>query len=233
MFSIFIVEDELLIAEMLKHMLLDLEYSVAGLASNYEAAIEFLNGNNKPDLVLVDINLESSKSGFDLAKVIKEKFDLPFVFLTSYADNKTIKEAAAFQPEAYIVKPFKSSDLLTTIEIAKQKSKIAVDSEKYVFAKDGSNSYKIKLKEILWLKSDNIYVEIKLLDKKLLIRKSLESILEECNCDTIVRTHRSYAVNLLHLKAVNGSNLLVDNDKIPLSRMHKEQVLMRIRKDNS
>lgn len=230
MFSILIIEDELLIAEMLSEMLSELNYNVIGIANDYDAAINFLNQNTKPNLCLVDINLESSKTGFDLVKVIKEKYQIPFVFLTSYADKKTIQEAINYNPEAYIVKPFNPNDLYTTIEIAKQKIAIENKRDKTIVIKDGNNSIKIKLHDIIWLKSDNIYVEIKLMNKKYIIRQSLDSFLEEINVEFIIRTHRSYAINIKYLIAINGNDMLLENnDIIPLSRRHKDQVINKFK----
>ena len=230
MFSIFIIEDELLIAEMLKEMLLDLNYNVVGIANNYDGAVEFLSQNQKPYLCLVDINLESEKNGFDLVKIIKEQYQIPFIFLTSYSDKKTIQEAVSYEPEAYIIKPFKNNDLFTTIEIAKKKISLITEIDKTYIIKDGNQSVKIKLNDILWLKSDNIYVEIMVLNKKYILRQSLDGFLEEINASFIIRTHRSYAINLNHLKAINGSDLIVGNDVIPLSRRNKEEVIQLFNK---
>ncbi len=230
MFSIFIVEDELLIAEMLKEMLFDLSYNVAGVASNYESTINFLSENEKPDLCLVDINLESEKNGFDLVKIIKDQYQIPFIFLTSYSDKKTIQEAVSFQPEAYIIKPFKLNDLYTTIEIAKNKQLENVEKERTYILKDGNQSVKINLNDIIWIKSDNIYIEIMVLEKKYLLRQSLDGFLDEINVSFIIRTHRSYAINLNHLKAINGSDLIVGNDIVPISRRNKDEVLQLFKK---
>lgn len=230
MFSIFIIEDELLIAEMLKEMLLDLNYKVVGIANHYEGAVEFLKQNEKPNLCLVDINLEGEKNGFDLVKIIKEQYQIPFIFLTSYSDKITIQEAVSFEPEAYIIKPFKPNDLFTTIEIAKKKLSLDTEIDKTYILKDGNQSIKIKLNDIIWLKSDNIYVEIMLLNKKYVLRQSLDGFLDEINASFIIRTHRSYAINLNHLKAINGSDLIVGNDIVPLSRRNKDEVIQLFKK---
>ncbi len=224
MYSILIIEDELLIAEMLSEMLSELNYYVLGVANDYDEAIHFLTQNEKPNLCLVDINLESTKTGFDLVKVLKEKYNIPFIFLTSYSDKKTIQEAVSYNPEAYIIKPFKPTDLYTTIEIARQKTIASTETDKTIIIKDGNSNIKIKLQDIIWLKSDNIYVEVKTNEKKHIVRQSLDSFLEEINVNFIIRTHRSYAINFNYLKAINGNDMMVENDIIPLSRRHKDEV---------
>ncbi len=66
----------------------------------------------------MDINLGSEEDGIDLAKFIRENFDIPVLFLTSYADRDTINRAKEVEPSAYILKPFTEKSLLSSLEIA-------------------------------------------------------------------------------------------------------------------
>lgn len=231
-FSVLIVEDELLIAEMLSGYMAELQYAVAGVAGDYETAIHLLETQPLPDLCLLDINLESSRSGLDLATELQQKFKLPFVFLTSYADTRTIENAITCSPEAYLLKPIRLTDLFTTIEIIRNRKQANKETSTVIVVKDGSLTQRINVMEILWIKSDHVYIELKLSDRKLLLRKSLDGFLSEHNLDFMVRVHRSYAVNLYHLKSLNGSNLQVGTDNIPLSRLHKEELISKFRNFN-
>ena len=109
--NILIVEDELLIAEMLKEMLLELDCNVIYVAKNYDQALEVLKNPNTINLAILDINLSETKSGFDVAKLINQEYKLPFIFLTSYSDKNTVKEAISLKPESYLIKPFTKTDL--------------------------------------------------------------------------------------------------------------------------
>lgn len=228
-YRIFIVEDELLIAEMLSDYLQTLGYSVCGIVSDVDAAVEYLQTQDKPDLVFVDINLESDKSGFDLAELLVTQYQVPYVFLTSYADINTMSRAVGMGPEAYLLKPFKSADIFTTVEIIRNRKKWQQNSDKAIVVKDGSQSVKLVIKDILWLKSDNVYVEVQMTDRKLLLRKSMEGLLAELEAPNMVRTHRSYAVNIFHLSSVSGSTLRIGAHEIPVSRAHKEELIEKFR----
>lgn len=228
-FSILIVEDELLIAEMLSGYITELNYKVAGIAGDYEGAMHFLETRPLPDLCLLDINLESSRTGLDLATALQQKFKLPFVFLTSYADTRTIEKAITCSPEAYLLKPIRLTDLFTTIEIIRNRKPSNKETSPAIVVKEGSSTLKINSMEILWIKSDHVYIELKLTDRKLLLRKSLDRFLSEYNLDFMVRVHRSYAVNLYHLSSLNSNSLQVGSDDIPLSRLHKEELIRRFR----
>ena len=224
--QILIVEDDLLIAEMLKEMLLELNYCVTGIAKNFAIATARLQTDKNIDLCFLDINLEDSKTGIDIAKEINEKYKVPFVFLTSYSDSKTISEAAALHPEAYLVKPFSITDLLTTIEIiaARKRNQAETLKNQTYIIKDRTQNIKLNISEIKWLRSDNVYVEVVTNNKTYVVRTSLEKIMEELNHKGFVRTHRSYVVNLDHVNAVSGQYLYINNEKIPISRKLKDEI---------
>lgn len=114
---VLIVEDEPLIAENIAMYLNNHDYEVAGIAYDYEEAILKLE-QEKPDIVLLDINLEGERDGIDVGKFIHEKMGIPFVFLTSYSDKSTLERAKHIQPSGYLVKPFHEKSLMATLEIS-------------------------------------------------------------------------------------------------------------------
>ena len=116
-YKILIVEDEVLIAEDIKDSLIELGYDVAEVCYNSEDALEYLY-KHTPDFIILDINIRGTKDGIQVAEVIKEKYDIPFIFLSSLSDSETLDRAKRTQPKGYLVKPFKPKDLLTTIEMA-------------------------------------------------------------------------------------------------------------------
>ena len=114
---VLIVEDEPAIAKFISYALEEKRYIVSGIAFDPESALEELSFN-KPDIVLLDINLESDQDGIDLAMIINKQYQLPFIFLTSYANTHTIERAKLTRPMGYILKPFTEDDLFATLEIA-------------------------------------------------------------------------------------------------------------------
>lgn len=118
--SILIIEDEAIISMEIEAALRSLGYRIAGKARNGDKALDLL-ASAQPDLALLDIELKGSLSGIDLARVIREKYDFPFVFLTAFSDRATLDSLRDTLPYGYIVKPFNESDLYTTIEIALDK----------------------------------------------------------------------------------------------------------------
>lgn len=225
--NILIVEDELLIAEMLKETLVELNYNMVAVARNYDAAFGILNSNKEINFIFLDINLNESRTGIDIANKINIDFKIPFCFLTSYSDTKSIQEALVCNPQSYIIKPFTKSDLFVTLELYKSKNLI---STKSIEIKDGHFNVKIKHLDILWIKSENIYMEIKTLQKTYLIRNSLEKFLKKIDDENFIRVHRSYVVNLQHIKAINRVQVVINDFKLPISRKHHDDLVLKFSK---
>ena len=114
---IFILEDEALIAEEIASTLEMLGYQVVGRARSADAALDKLK-SLEPDLALLDINVKGIMTGIDVAKIIKDKYKFPYIYLTSYSDSATLEQVKPTMPYGYIVKPFTDKDLKSTIEIA-------------------------------------------------------------------------------------------------------------------
>jgi C4-dicarboxylate-specific signal transduction histidine kinase len=128
--KIIIVEDESLIAHALKISLQRSDYEVLRTIRNGEQVLPALE-ELSPDLVLMDISLSGSLSGVEVAKMIKDQFDIPVVFLTSYADPATIQRAKIAGPYGYLVKPYDDRELNATLEISLFKYKTDKELDKY------------------------------------------------------------------------------------------------------
>lgn len=124
--KILIVEDELIVAEDIADTLRSLGYSVVDIVASGEKAIE-LARKKSPDLVLMDIMLPGKIDGIEAAGEIRKKFDIPVVYLTAYADQKTVERATATEPFGYLIKPFEEKELHTTIEIALRRHQVEQD----------------------------------------------------------------------------------------------------------
>lgn len=114
---IFVVEDQRLIAADLEATLVRLGYEVAGTAAEAPEAVEKVLAA-RPDLVLMDIRLRGELDGIEAARRIREKLDVPVVYLTAYADEETILRAKVTSPFGYLVKPFNERELRAAIEVA-------------------------------------------------------------------------------------------------------------------
>jgi len=114
---ILVVDDEVIIADDLCSTLKGLGYDVLEPALSYKQAIEVLS-TESVDLAILDINLGGRKTGMDVAEYIQESLEIPFIYLSSHTDTKTLELAKNTMPYAYLVKPYGATDVMTAIEIA-------------------------------------------------------------------------------------------------------------------
>ncbi len=114
--QIILLEDELIIARHIQLLLEKNGYQV--LRSDTVEKCITLVKENKPSLVLLDINLKHGFEGIEVGNFLLKYDQVPYVYLTSYADSRTLEKVKRTRPMGYIVKPFKGDDILTTVAIA-------------------------------------------------------------------------------------------------------------------
>jgi signal transduction histidine kinase len=129
--NILIVEDELLIAKNLSHKLESLGYQIVGIVSCGADAIQRA-GEMKPDLILMDIVIKGDIDGIETAVIINQKFDIPIIYTTAYADDETLQRAENTGSYGYLLKPFKQREVHATIKIALSKHQEAVKMQKLI-----------------------------------------------------------------------------------------------------
>ena len=115
--SILIVEDEAVVAMHLASELNALGYKVHPLAENGTHAIEYAKAY-LPDVILMDIVLESGMNGIEAASIIRNELDIPVIFLTGNADLKILQETRKAEPYGYITKPITTFGIVSTIDAA-------------------------------------------------------------------------------------------------------------------
>ena len=115
--KIYIIEDEPFVAEHLAIYLRSRGHEVLGSAATADSAISEME-DLRPSLVFVDIVIAGDMDGIEAAKVIRDRFDIPIIFLTSYRDDEFFERAKELPPCAYLLKPFNERELDLTIEMA-------------------------------------------------------------------------------------------------------------------
>ncbi len=235
--QVLIVEDELIIAEDMKEMLRELQYHVMGIASDYEEAAKILS-SNVPDIALLDIHLRGNEDGIALALAIRERFDIPVVFISSYSDRTTVERAKQARPEGYIVKPFSREDLYTSIEIAvfnhaknRESRPAIVKSEEesvilkdHIFIRKDYMLIKIKFEDLMWIQSELNYLELHCQESKHLVRSTLKEFVDKLPSDIFLQVHKSFCINTRHITAIDHSHIWVKKNRIPIGRSYLEPV---------
>jgi two-component system response regulator LytT len=142
-------------------------------------------------------------------------------------------------PFEYLVKPFNENDLFSSIEIAfnnynrEIKSIRQPNQESYLkdvlFIKDGDRFHKVEASDILYIESDNVYLNIYTDNKHFILRAKLDDFLGDFAQAGFFKVHRSYAVNLKHLEAIKSLAVIVGGKEIPLNNNYKHDLLQKIK----
>ncbi len=118
--NIIIIEDEYIVAEDIKSILEDANYNVVDIVTTGEDALSVTE--KKPiDFAFIDIKLPGKLDGIEIANILKNQKQIPFIYLTAYADDNTINRAKITEPYGYIVKPFSEEELISNLEMALHK----------------------------------------------------------------------------------------------------------------
>lgn len=220
--SILIIEDELVIAENTKLLILQLypacEVRIAGDSTEAKQSLQ----DFKPDLALLDIRLGEKESGINLSDKLIEK-GIPFIFVTAHGDLKTISDAVKKNPFGYMIKPVSRQDLFANLELAFAK----LGNENYYIFRDGTHDVRIAEKNIVYLNVDGNYTEIHTKDKRYVIRKSMTKVIDELHVE-LMQIHRKCFVNPSYIKEANASVYLSTGEVLPLSRNYKKDLLQKV-----
>ena len=125
---ILIAEDQQVVALDVESGLDDLGYEVVGVVSSAAEAVR-LTHETRPDLVLMDIQLDGPTDGIAAAEEIRRRWQIPVVFLTASAGQEILSRAKAVGPYGYVTKPFRANELNATVAVALERRRLTRDLE--------------------------------------------------------------------------------------------------------
>jgi DNA-binding LytR/AlgR family response regulator len=237
--NILIVEDEHIIAKHLQFTLNSFGYEANDVATNYHNAIELLQ-TNVYHLALLDINLNGYQTGIDVGEYIKDNLDIPFLYLTSHDDMAIVNAALNTSPHAFLNKPFQKIAVYTAVNLAlkgfrKRDSHEGGDDEDStvikdaLFIKEKHMFTKILLSDLLYIRSDDNYLELHTKKKKYTIRETMKNMIAQLPGNLFLRVHKSYIINLNAITGINYINVMIDDLEIPITADSRNELMSRIK----
>lgn len=244
--NILVVEDESIVSKDIQQSLKKLGYNVVAAASTGEMAVQ-LAEEKRPDIILMDIMLKGEKSGIEAATEIKEKLNIPVIYLTAYADESTLSKAKITEPFGYILKPFKEIDLHTSIEMALFKHKKETELRKerdllyslvenkegndILFVKANSKLVKLNTKDIYFVEALKDYVVINTATTRYTIHSTMKDIQAKLPANDFIRVHRSFIVRIDKIASIEHNNIIIEGDKkiIPIGGSYKDDLTQKLK----
>ena len=218
--KILVVEDEMIIAAKISMQLTSLGYEVTGILPRGEQAIQQVK-ENKPDIILLDINLKGQLDGIETAVQIQQFAQIPIIYLTANSDEATFNRAKPTKPYAFISKPFKQLDLQRAIELTisrmaesatgiKNENTIGEEQpfilDDRIFVRYKEKMIKIMLADILYMEADRNYSRIFTNSREYVLSITLKNIEEKMSLQLFMRIHRSYLIHMGNINKVRTVN---------------------------
>ena len=236
--KILLVEDDALVSFDLCDRLKRLGFSNILVYEKGEDAIENFSVD-QPDVVIMDIALAGELDGIETARKLKDKREIPVIFLTDHVDEKTFQRALTVYPEDFLPKPFVDLQVARSIKITLQKKNEAEEKEKTagekeqsalkkssVLVRDGLFAFKgegrfekISLSSIRYLEAGGAYCNLFISgNKPVLVSHSMKTVFEILKqsdlAESFFRIHRSYIVNTAFITGFQGRTLYLNETEL-------------------
>lgn len=239
--NILIVEDEAILAMALSDTLEEEGYCVVGVANNGRKSLDLFR-NNTVDLVLCDIMIKGDWDGIETIRQLTTERPVPVIYLTSLNDRETLERAKQTYPAAFLNKPYDLSSLRTAIELAIHNATLRhpvpapplpdaagretlLQFNNFLYVKQSYQFVRIDLNDLLYLEADNTYTKLITPARKYILRLSLSNVLDRIHQPSLVRIHRSYAINVNTVDSFNEAEVSIGSQLLPLSRSYKDDFM--------
>lgn len=214
-----IVDDEPLARKVLREYIEEVEG--LELLAEFKSALELKQYQDKvgqeASLIFLDINMPKL-SGIDFARSFNKGSDI--IFTTAYPDFAV--EAFSLDAIDYLLKPISFDRFLQSID--KVRAGMSQNQSNWILVKENKRLYKLKLEDILYLQAYGDYVKIITQEKTYVTKERLSNYQNKLSED-FEQCHRSYIVNLNHVKFMEGNHVQVDEAKIPVSAGYKDRFM--------
>jgi DNA-binding LytR/AlgR family response regulator len=227
-----IIEDESSWCTIISATLNSFGYTIAGIASDFEAAVRLLD-MAEYDVVLLDVGLGGQNSGIELGRMLHQKYNKPFVYITGNAATHTTNQILQTFPAAYLLKPIQPTALVTAVQGALRaytNVPATRTDEDMLFVKQGNRYKRVDWKNVAYLSSDKKYTAIfNTIDKsEYYIRSSLSNTLKYLIPDhlksSFIQVNRAEAVGISYIHEVRGHEVVTSFKTFPLTEAYSAQL---------
>lgn len=220
------IDDEPLALRVIEKFAADISYlDLVGKCSNAIEALEVLE-NQKIDLLFIDINMPKM-SGISMVKSMRQSPAI--IFTTAYAEYAV--EGFDLEAVDYLLKPFSFERFMKAVARAKEKLSAITNKEKaadYLLIKSDKKLYKIDFQEIRYLQAYGDYVKIFTTNKTLLTKDRLANLESKLPENLFLKIHRSYVIALNAIEFIEGNQVKIGADKLPIAISFKERLLNKL-----
>lgn len=227
-----IIDDEPVARKGLTEYISEIDFlNLVGQCENPLKATSYF-GQHNIDLIYLDIQMPKL-SGIEFLKTLN---DPPLAILTTAFSNYAL-DGYALDVVDYLVKPipferfFKASQKAFEIARLKRMAVEHVPEVDYFFIKSDNKFEKVFFDKVMFVEALQNYVVIHTHDRKLIAYITMAGLEQQLPTDRFLKVHKSYIIGLSHVRALDGNDILIGEQRIPISRNLKEVVMNRIMGD--
>lgn len=220
-----LVDDEAIQLELLQKMLraYGKEHNIIFQFLTFDSSEAFLfhfEEDKAIDLLILDIEM-GKMNGMELAKRLRaQNHEVKLLFVTGYTDY--IAQGYEVSAIDYVLKPVKREKLFQVLDRFR---KISPDTDKYLLVETAEGGVRFNQQNILFFEANKHQTIIATTERKIDVTESFNTFEENVSSDEFIKTHRSYLVNLTHIKKITRQDVILDNEeKIPVSRRKYREV---------
>nr|MBP3598457.1 response regulator transcription factor [Eubacterium sp.] len=222
-----VCDDEMIFASQVKECVENYYTSLDVLIDTFSSGEELLENIQKKQFNLVFLDIEmGGKDGLTVARELHELCTgLPIIFLTSHTE--LAMEGYEVEAFRFLAKPVEEAKLEAAL---KAFEKMQQRDSQITIVEDGVQRY-LRCAEILYIKGENVYLNVFATETNYLVRKKMKELLTELPKDSFVQIHRSFIVNLRFVVSFDGKKIsLSDGTELPVSKGNRDgftQAMMR------
>lgn len=228
-----VVDDEPIAQEILVSFIARVEFlELAHTANNALEALQILR-EEVIDVMFLDIKMPVL-TGLEMLSALEKR---PEIILTT-AFSEYALESYEFGVKDYLLKPIAFDRFLKAVNKLGQQKKLAdtptaneesTESQKFMFFKADKKFYRFYFEEILFFEGYGNYVKVHTTQQPtILVLDKLSDLEKKLIAQNFIRTHKSYLVNLAHIKEIEGNRIIIQGQEIPIGAIYKASLFTKI-----
>ena len=229
---ILIVEDEPIVADDIAVCIEEMGHDLIEICNSADQALLALEEHDI-DVVLLDIKIKGDRDGIQLAQLIRQKSNIPFIFISSLYDKATTIRAKNAEPSAYIVKPFKDEDIQVALNMALTKKQIAPIHESRInqldlFIRKKNSIIPLDFNEVFYVEASDNYSIFHLSNDQHTVSQTLKFVENILVDQGYWRIHKTFLVNLRKIDRIEHSVVFINGNPLPIGKAYKKSFMERL-----
>ena len=223
-----IVDDEPIAVEVIEsHLSHFNDIHIVAKCNNAIEAFEIIK-NNHIDLIFLDIQMPEI-NGIDFLKSIDQNFEV--IITTAFRDYAI--EGFQMNVLDYLLKPVSLERMMKAMdkyyqskadELIQFKNEAGININRFIYIKEGKETHKVYLKDILYIESFREYIQIHLKDRDLKVRYKISQIEKNLPQNSFLRIHKSYIISISKITSFSNYFIKVNQKQLPIGKTYIEQV---------